>query len=76
MGATSISVLRSVWQSYWLQENWCGSDDILVQLEQSLSELEKSFDDFTQQIESAGWDLQKINLKVPKQYSIEEVNAV
>lgn len=66
VGATSLSVLRSIWQSYWLQENWCGSDNILVQLEQSLLELEESFGDFTQQLKSSGWDLQKINLKVPK----------
>ncbi|CBI30394.3 unnamed protein product, partial [Vitis vinifera] len=76
VGATSLSVLRSIWQSYWLQENWCGSDNILVQLEQSLLELEESFGDFTQQLKSSGWDLQKINLKVPKKQSIEEVGAI
>lgn len=75
VGATSISVLRSIWQSYWLHENGWGSDDIHVQLEQSLVELGNSFGDFTQQLSSAGWDLQNINLKVPKQHSFEVVCA-
>ncbi|KAL0309963.1 UNVERIFIED_CONTAM: protein root UVB sensitive 5 [Sesamum radiatum] len=38
-GATSISVLRSVWQSYWLHQNWSSSDDIFSQLDRSLIEL-------------------------------------
>ncbi|KAK4418944.1 protein root UVB sensitive 5 [Sesamum alatum] len=38
-GATSISVLRSVWQSYWLHQNWSKSNDIFSQLGRSLIEL-------------------------------------
>ncbi|XP_058105061.1 protein root UVB sensitive 5-like isoform X1 [Magnolia sinica] len=36
VGATSMTVLRSLWQAYWLHEHWGGSDHALVQLRKSL----------------------------------------
>ncbi|KAK6120269.1 hypothetical protein DH2020_045960 [Rehmannia glutinosa] len=76
-GATSLSVLRSVWQSYWLHLNWNKSDDdVYKQLEQSLIELNDRFDDFWLQLEEAGWDTNQINLKVPKEISIQEHRTV
>ncbi|XP_011095001.1 protein root UVB sensitive 5 isoform X2 [Sesamum indicum] len=75
-GATSISVFRSVWQSYWLHQNWSRLDDIFSQLEQSLIELKNGFDDFWSQLGEAGWDTNQINLKVPKEISIQELHTV
>lgn len=71
-GATSLTVLRSVWQTYWLYQNWAGLKIVVDQLEQSLTELENRFDNFLQQLKEAGWDTNQINLKVPKEISIEE----
>ncbi|XP_022893666.1 protein root UVB sensitive 5 isoform X1 [Olea europaea var. sylvestris] len=73
-GATSLSVLRSMWQTYWLDQNWSRSDDLFEQLERSLIELKAGFDNFLQQLEEAGWDTNQINLKVPKEISIEETS--
>lgn len=75
-GATSISVFRSVWQSYWLHQNWSRLDDIFSQLERSLIELKNGFDDFWSQLGEAGWDTNQINLKVPKEISIQELHTV
>ncbi|KAL3654923.1 hypothetical protein CASFOL_000709 [Castilleja foliolosa] len=75
-GATSLSVLRSVWQSYWLHQKYNTSDDVFVQLEQSLIELNDKFDDFWVRLEKAGWDTNQMNLKVPKEISIQEHRAV
>ncbi|XP_058109093.1 protein root UVB sensitive 5 isoform X3 [Magnolia sinica] len=71
VGATSMTVLRSLWQAYWLHEHWGGSDHALVQLRKSLFELEGRFNDFLKQLEASGWDILKINLKVPKELVIE-----
>ncbi|XP_073044516.1 protein root UVB sensitive 5-like [Primulina eburnea] len=71
-GATSVSVLRSVWQSYWLHQNWSKSDDAFHQLEQSLVELNARFDDFLLQLEASEWDTSQINLKVPKEILVQE----
>ncbi|XP_042491546.1 protein root UVB sensitive 5 isoform X2 [Macadamia integrifolia] len=71
--ATSLSVLRSLWQSYWLNEHWRGSDNVFDQLKQSLIELDQRFDNFLEQLEGAGWDVNQINLKVPRKLVIEEV---
>lgn len=71
-GATTLSVLRSVWQSYWLHQNWSKSDDVFSQLEQSLIELNDRFDDFLLQLQRTGWDTEQIYLKVPKEISIQE----
>ena len=76
VGATSLSVLRSVWQTYWLHENWNGQDNAFDQLVHSLSELENSFNDFIQQLDHNGWDTKEINLKVPKEVTIDELGPV
>ncbi|XP_027066713.1 protein root UVB sensitive 5-like isoform X2 [Coffea arabica] len=75
-GATSLSVLRSVWQAHWLHQNWGWSNNVQDQLEQSLGKLEERFDDFMEQLESSGWDPSQLNLKVPKEICIEEPAAV
>ncbi|KAL7136250.1 hypothetical protein ABFS83_10G017200 [Erythranthe nasuta] len=74
-GATNVAVLRSVWQSYWLHQNRTRSDDdddMSSQLEGSLIELKDRFDDFLIQVKESGWDTDKMNLKVPKEISIQE----
>ncbi|KAM6550653.1 hypothetical protein CsatB_000461 [Cannabis sativa] len=76
VGATNISVLRSVWQAYWLHENWNSLDNTLEQLERSLSMLEKSFGDFIQQLNQTGWDTNEMNLKVPKEIAVDELGSV
>jgi predicted patatin/cPLA2 family phospholipase len=81
VGATSMSVLRSVWQTYWLHENWKSfgnrsSDSDYDQLAQSLLEMEVKFEDFMQQLDAVGWDTSQINLKVPRKISIEELGPV
>ncbi|KAM3325805.1 protein root UVB sensitive 5 isoform X1 [Capsicum chacoense] len=74
-GATSLSVFRSVWQTYWLYQNWGWSDNIFDQLEQSLVELKDRFPDLLQQLTDAGWDTNNLSLKVPKEMSIKELPA-
>ncbi|WCJ28068.1 Protein root UVB sensitive 5 [Euphorbia peplus] len=74
VGATSMSVLRSVWQTYWLHENWKRTADEFDQLTQSLAEMEVRFDNFMQQLDSAGWHTHQINLKVPQEIFIDEIN--
>ncbi|KAL9152958.1 hypothetical protein ABFS82_10G017300 [Erythranthe guttata] len=81
-GATNVTVLRSGWQSYWLHQNRTRSDDeVLSQPEGSLIELKDKFDDFLIQVKKndfliqvkkSGWDTDKVNLKVPKEISIQE----
>nr|XP_016451326.1 PREDICTED: protein root UVB sensitive 5-like isoform X4 [Nicotiana tabacum] len=75
-GATSLSVLRSVWQTYWLYQNWGWSDNIFDRLEQSLVELKHKFPDLLQQLIEAGWNTNNLSLKVPKEMSIEELPAL
>ncbi|CAL5422754.1 unnamed protein product [Camellia sinensis] len=76
VGATNLSVLRSIWQTYWLHQNWHSDADFCNQLEHSLMELEDRFQNFMEQLEGAGWDTDQISLKVPKELSIEEIGAV
>lgn len=76
VGATSISILRSVWQTYWLHEKWNSLGDAFDQLAQSLKEMEDNFEDFIQQLNRTGWDTQQINLKVPKEISIDELDPI
>ncbi|XP_050213657.1 protein root UVB sensitive 5 isoform X2 [Mercurialis annua] len=75
VGATSMSVLRSVWQTYWLHENWGSSTNASDQLAQSLREMEVGFEDFMQQLKLAGWNTRQINLKVPREISIDEIDS-
>nr|GEU68849.1 hypothetical protein [Tanacetum cinerariifolium] len=71
-GATSLSVLRSVWQTYWLYKNQRREDNIFDHLKESLAELDRQFENFLQQLRDAGWDINQINLKVRKDILIEE----
>ncbi|XP_048501016.1 protein root UVB sensitive 5 isoform X2 [Beta vulgaris subsp. vulgaris] len=71
VGATSLSVLQSVWQAYWLHEHWDHSVDVIKALEESLINLEQRFDSFMELLEEAGWNTQKLNLNVPKEPFIE-----
>ncbi|URE24553.1 hypothetical protein MUK42_05856 [Musa troglodytarum] len=73
VGATGLSVLRSLWQAHWLhkcQERT--SNHVLSLLEESLLKLENGFDDFLRQLKGAGWDEQQIKLKVPKNLLFDE----
>ena len=65
--ATSISVLRSLWQAHWLQKNLQNQDDVFSWLEDSILALEHGFTDFLEQMERAGWDQNQIIVKVPKE---------
>ncbi|XP_015086265.1 protein root UVB sensitive 5 [Solanum pennellii] len=73
-GASSLSVFRSIWQTYWLYQNWGWSDNIFDRLEQSLVELRDRFPDLLQQLSDAGWDTNNLSLKVPKEMSINELS--
>ncbi|KAI5429533.1 variant 5, Protein root UVB sensitive 5 [Lathyrus oleraceus] len=75
VGATSLSVLRSIWQTFWLSENWESKGNVYDQLANSLMELEDRFDDFIQKLKSSKWDTQQLNLKVPKEISIDDINT-
>ncbi|KAK4268615.1 hypothetical protein QN277_025239 [Acacia crassicarpa] len=74
VGATSVSVLRSLWQAFWLSENWNGKDNVCRQLASSLMELKDRFEDFIHKLNEAGWDTQQLNLKVPRRISIDDDN--
>ncbi|KAI4338901.1 hypothetical protein MLD38_023908 [Melastoma candidum] len=71
VNATSLSVLRAVWQASWLYENRESSDEVFGQLERSLSELENRFDDFLRQSHEVGWNIDQIKIKVPKGVTID-----
>ncbi|XP_024968545.1 protein root UVB sensitive 5 isoform X2 [Cynara cardunculus var. scolymus] len=72
-GATSLSVLRSVWQTYWLYKNRSKQDDGFDQLKESLKKIDDRFEDFLQQMRDVGWDIDEINLKIRNDISIEEI---
>lgn len=72
VGATSVSVLRSVWQTFWLNENWDSDVNISDQIANSLMQLEEKFEDFIQKLKDAEWDTQQLNLKVPKNLFIDD----
>ncbi|XP_047148043.1 protein root UVB sensitive 5 isoform X2 [Vigna umbellata] len=72
IGATSVSVLRSVWQTFWLSENWDSDVNICDQIANSLLQLEEKFEDFIQKLKDAEWDTQQLNLKVPKNLFIDD----
>ncbi|KAK7339870.1 hypothetical protein VNO77_20556 [Canavalia gladiata] len=76
VGATSVSVLRSVWQTFWLNENWDSNGDVCDQLANSLMELEDRFEDFIQKLKDGEWDTEQLNLKVPKEISIDDINPL
>ncbi|XP_020102485.1 protein root UVB sensitive 5 isoform X4 [Ananas comosus] len=69
VGASSLTVLRSLWQAHWLQEHhhqW-ESNFVFSLLEESLRKLEGGFINFLRLLEEAGWDAGQINLKVPSE---------
>ena len=70
-----MSALRSMWQAYWLYENWDSSVDFIKALEESLLILEARFNDFVELLEEAGWNTCQINLNVPKEPYIEELHV-
>ncbi|XP_031485183.1 protein root UVB sensitive 5 isoform X2 [Nymphaea colorata] len=76
VGATSVTVLRSMWQAYWLLEHWEGSNNAFHQLAESLSEVQERFDDFLKKLVDAGWDVKQINIKVPKEFIMYVQNAI
>ncbi|KAF8038521.1 hypothetical protein BT93_B1158 [Corymbia citriodora subsp. variegata] len=76
VGATSSSVLRGLWQANWLYENWDNAADVYYQLALSLSEMERRFEDFLQQLDEAGWDRHNITLRVPKEILIDQISAL
>jgi hypothetical protein len=49
--------------------------NVYDQLANSLMELENRFDDFIQKLKAAEWDTQQLNLKVPKEISIDDINT-
>ncbi|KAH7672937.1 Root UVB sensitive family protein [Dioscorea alata] len=76
VGATSLSVLRSLWQVYWLHEHrerWLDNmNDIFSWLEESLVIMEDGFVDFLGQLEESGWNNNQINLRVPSMVLLDE----
>uniref|UniRef100_A0A7N0T354 Uncharacterized protein n=1 Tax=Kalanchoe fedtschenkoi TaxID=63787 RepID=A0A7N0T354_KALFE len=74
--ATSLSALRSLWQAYWINQNWTGVDGSFHLLEQSLMELNSQFEDFIQQLKAAGWDTNKTTIRIPKDISIDDFGAI
>ncbi|XP_027350558.1 protein root UVB sensitive 5 isoform X1 [Abrus precatorius] len=76
VGATSASVLRSVWQTFWLNENWDSNGDVCDQLANSIMELKDRFEDFVQKLKGGGWDTEHLNLKVPREISIDDINPL
>ncbi|KAI3771180.1 hypothetical protein L6452_02339 [Arctium lappa] len=71
-GATSLSVLRSVWQTYWLYKNRSKQDEGFDQLKESLKTLDHRFEEFVQQLRDVGWDIDQINLKIRNDILIQE----
>ncbi|KAK8950979.1 hypothetical protein KSP39_PZI003530 [Platanthera zijinensis] len=74
VGATSLTVLRSLWQAYWLHAHHLefSTEDVMRWLSGSLIKLEAEFFVFLKQMEDAGWAKDEIILKVPQRVSIEE----
>lgn len=77
VGATSLSVLKSLWHVHWLHEHprEGADDDVLSWLEDSLSKLERGFAEFLQGLERAGWEKYQIILKVPQDILFHEAEA-
>ncbi|CAN6472581.1 unnamed protein product [Victoria cruziana] len=75
VGATRVTVLRSMWQACWLFEHWEGSGNAFHQLAESLSELQEGFNDFLKKLIDAGWDLKQISVEVPTKFIVHVPNA-
>ncbi|XP_010907965.1 protein root UVB sensitive 5 isoform X2 [Elaeis guineensis] len=77
VGATGLSVLKSLWQVYWLHEQQGRlPDHVFSWLEESLLNLEDGFADFLKQLEEAGWDKHRIGLNVPNGLLFEEIGSI
>ncbi|ESQ40061.1 hypothetical protein EUTSA_v10013293mg [Eutrema salsugineum] len=80
VNATSRDVLRCLWQAYWLYENMEQSfedkDSVFHWLKQSLSEMDKKFDDFLFKLNTAGWNLRESNLKIPNHILIDHESMI
>ncbi|KAG1365856.1 putative Vitamin B6 photo-protection and homoeostasis [Cocos nucifera] len=77
VGATGLSVLKSLWQVYWLHEQQERlPDHVFSWLKESLLNLEDGFADFLKQLEEAGWDKHQINLNVPNGLLFEEIGCI
>ncbi|KAL8237249.1 hypothetical protein R6Q59_018330 [Mikania micrantha] len=74
-GATSLSVLRSIWQAYWVYKNQRRQEYTFDQLKDSLQELDHKFDRFLQQLKDVGWDINYINLKVCNDVLIQDFHV-
>ncbi|XP_078435592.1 root UVB sensitive protein (Protein of unknown function, DUF647) isoform X2 [Wolffia australiana] len=77
-GATGQTLVRSLWQAYWLDAHGLDKDSesVLGKLERSLEELDSGFDDFMLKLRSSGWDDDAITIKVPKGPLLEETFTV
>ncbi|MCO5574537.1 hypothetical protein L7F22_028324 [Adiantum nelumboides] len=79
-GATSVTVLRCIWQTEWIMNSILSEGNSSVTLiptrwslekqlsllAGSLEELKSSFDNFLLQMEEAGWETSRLVLKIPK----------
>lgn len=66
-----MAVLRSIWQTYWLNKHFNATENVIDQLARSLLEMEDKFNDFVQLLEGAGWDTHQLSLKVPNNILID-----
>lgn len=73
VGATRLSVMKSLWQAYWLYEHQeRRSGDLFSWIEESIQNLVSGFTDFLEKLDGAGWDSKQIVLKVPSDILFEE----
>ncbi|KAJ3693721.1 hypothetical protein LUZ60_009201 [Juncus effusus] len=79
-GASSIEVLRSVWQAYWLDKHklkeYTSISAIYSWIEESLLKLDEIFDEFFMILEESGWDKDLIIIKVPNQLVFEQYDSI
>lgn len=78
-----MTLLRSLWQAYWLnkhrsqlkledEESVDSLSTYYQLLEESIFKLEHGFADFLDKLEEAGWDEDLIILKVPNRLFISD----
>lgn len=76
VGATSLSVLKSLWHAHWLHEHPKEeADNVSSWLEKSLAKLEQGFHEFIEEFERSGWEKNKIILNVPRDILFHEVES-
>ncbi|KAG6547114.1 hypothetical protein Mapa_011365 [Marchantia paleacea] len=65
-GASSTSILRCLWQAYWLFScPSASSGNDIGRLRASLDALELNFASFKTELKASGWDADRIAIKVP-----------